>query len=271
MADFKTNVPRISLATLGLIPLGTAKFSYDRRRLRPRIVHLGLGAFYRAHGALFTEDALDAHGGDWGIVGASLKRPDQRNRLTPQGCLYTTVENGPNGQKARIVGCLLNVLVGPENPASLLNQLSDRETAIVTLTVTEKGYCHDPASGRLNTDCPEIRHDIDHPDAPQSAIGLITAALGRRKAAGLSPFTIATCDNLPNNGILLAGLVQEFALSGRKQVATEHRTAEQNRGHQCHYDHGHRQQLHTSYSLDCEPRQCLRWFEGGFSTQIESD
>jgi fructuronate reductase len=212
MAELKTSVPRLSLAMLGSARIGTARFSYDRRRLRPRVVHLGLGAFFRAHGDLFTEDMLADQDGDWGIIGASLKRPDQRDRLTPQDCLYTTVENGPNGRKARIVGCLLNVLLGPENPAALLDRLSDCETAIVTLTVTEKGYHHDPASGRLNADHLEIRHDLEHPDAPQSAVGLITAAFARRKAAGLPPFTVATCDNLPSNGVLLAGLVHEFAL-----------------------------------------------------------
>jgi hypothetical protein len=83
------------------------------------------------HGALFTEDLLADWNGDWGITGASLKRPDQRNRLTSQDCLYTAVESGPNYRQARIVGCLLNVLVGPENPAALLDRLSERETAIV--------------------------------------------------------------------------------------------------------------------------------------------
>src|ERR1700722_18196865 len=211
MISTSTNVPRLSLATLGSARIEAARFSYDRRRLRPRLVHLGLGAFFRAHGSLFTEDLLADQGGDWRIIGASLKRPDQRDRLTPQDFLYTTVENGPNGRRVRIVGCLLNVLAGPENPAALLERLSDRETAIVTLTVTEKGYHHDPASGRLNADHPEIRHDLEHPEAPQSAVGLVPRALARRKAAGLPPFTVATCDNLPSNGVLLSGLVHEFA------------------------------------------------------------
>jgi fructuronate reductase len=118
-----------------------------------------------------------------------------------------------------IVGCLLNVLVGPENPAALLDRLSDRETAVVTLTVTEKGYHHDPASGHLNADHPEIRHDLGHPEAPRSAVGLITAASARRKAAGLPPFTVATCDNLPSNGVLLAGLVHQFALPRDDKLA----------------------------------------------------
>jgi fructuronate reductase len=203
-------VARLSLTTLGSTRPGTVKFSYDRRRLRPRLVHLGLGAFFRAHGALFTEDVLTDPGVDWGIIGASLRRPDQRDRLTPQDCLYTTVENGPNDKKPRIVGCLLNVLVGAENPAELLNQLSAPETSIVTITITEKGYCHDPASRCLNVDHPDIRYDLEHWDTPRSAVGLITAALARRKTAGYPPLTVASCDNLPRNGDLLARLVREF-------------------------------------------------------------
>jgi fructuronate reductase len=136
MAELETSVPRLSHATLSSARIGTARFSCDRRRLRPRLIHLGLGAFFRAHGALFTEDVLADQDGDWGIIGASLRRPDQRNRLTPQECLYTSVENGRNGRKARIVGCLLNVLVAPENPVALLDRLSDRQTAAVTLSVT---------------------------------------------------------------------------------------------------------------------------------------
>src|ERR1700730_6249060 len=124
------------------------------------------GALVRSfeHTGLCSLGVLADQDGDWGIIGATLKRPDQRDRLTLQDCLYTSVENGRNGRKARIVGCLLNILVGPENPAALLDRLSDRETAIVTLSITEKGYHHDPASGRLNADHPEIRHDLEHPD-----------------------------------------------------------------------------------------------------------
>ena len=204
--------PRLSPATLVSARESTGVFAYDRTRLRPRIVHLGLGAFFRAHGALFTEDAMGASGeGGWGIVGASLRRPDQRDRLAPQEGLYTTVETGPDGAKARIVGCLVDMMVALEYPGALLDRLSDPATAIVTLTVTEKGYAHDPASGRLNQAHPDIRHDLEHPGAARSAVGLITEALARRRAAGRTPFTVATCDNLPGNGALLRGLVRDFA------------------------------------------------------------
>lgn len=211
---------RLSPATLRFAKEGTTRFRYDRKRLKPRIVHLGLGAFFRAHGALYTEDALAEEESDWGIIGVSLQRPDQRDRLAPQDCLYTTIENGRNGQKPRIVGCVLDVLVAPEDPQAVLDQLSDGTTAIVTLTITEKGYHHDPASGHLNTDHLEIRHDQEHPDTPLSAVGLITAALAQRKAVGLPPFTVATCDNLPSNGALLAGLVREFASLRDEKLAT---------------------------------------------------
>jgi fructuronate reductase len=207
----KKTVTRLSLATLSLANERASRFAYDRTVLRPRIVHLGLGAFFRSHGALFTEDVLANEPSDWGITGVSLQRPDQRDRLAPQDCLYTSVEKGRYGPSARIAGCILNVLVAPEDPVAVVDRLSASNTAIVTLTITEKGYHHDPASGHLNTEHAEIRHDLDHPDTPVSAVGLITAALARRMAAGLPPFTVATCDNLPNNGALLAGLVREFA------------------------------------------------------------
>ncbi len=201
---------RLSPATVSSARAEATTFRYPRAILRPRLVHLGLGAFFRAHGALYAEDLLDS-GGDWGIVGASLQRPDQRDKLRPQGCLYTAVENGPEGSRARIVGCLLDVLVAPEDPAALVTRLAASDTAIVTLTVTEKGYCHDPAAGRLDPAHPDIRHDLEHPETPRSAIGFLAAALARRHAAGQPPFTVATCDNLPGNGALLAGLVRDFA------------------------------------------------------------
>ncbi|ONG59164.1 mannitol dehydrogenase [Pseudoroseomonas deserti] len=205
-------LPRLSAALLAAVPPSpkVARPGYDRAALRPAIVHLGLGAFFRAHGVLYTEDVLNLQGGDWGVIGVSLQRPDQRDRLAPQDGLYTTMERGPAGLHARIVGALLGVLVAPEDPAAVLARLADAQTRIVSLTVTEKGYCHDPASGRLRLDHADIAHDLAQPDAPRSAVGFLAHALSRRRAAGIAPFTVLCCDNLPHNGALLAGLVQEF-------------------------------------------------------------
>lgn len=214
--------PRLCAATLAAARPAAARFAYERGRLRPRLVHLGLGAFFRAHGALFTEEVLAGEsgaGGDWGIVGASLRHPDQRERLAPQDFLYTTVANDAAGPRARLVGCLLDVLVAPASPERLVARLAAPETAIVTLTVTEKGYCHDPATGRLDAAHPAIRHDLAHPEAPGSAVGLLVAALARRRGAGLAPFTVASCDNLPANGRLLGALVRDFAALGEPGLA----------------------------------------------------
>ncbi|HET6607540.1 MAG TPA: mannitol dehydrogenase family protein [Rhodopila sp.] len=184
---------------------------YDRRTIAPGIIHLGLGAFVRAHMAVYTDDVLAIEPQDWGIVGISLLRPDQRDHLTPQDGLYTTLQRDGSGIRAAIVGCVRSVLVAPEDPGAVIAAMAAPGCRIVSLTVTEKGYCHDPAAGRLDEAHPDIRHDLANPAAPRTAVGLITAALDRRRAAGLAPFTALCCDNLPHNGRLLAGLVQDFA------------------------------------------------------------
>jgi len=191
----------------------------DRPRLRrpdvPRagtgIVHLGLGAFYRAHGAIYFAEAMEKSGGDWGIIGVSLVRPDQRDLLKPQDYAYTAVELGPDGERPQVISIINDVLVAPEDPRAVLEVMSAPTTRIVTLTVTEKGYCHEPSSGRLNRDHPDIRHDLANPAAPRSTIGFLVRGLERRRAEGTRPFTVLCCDNLPENGRVVRGIVLEFA------------------------------------------------------------
>lgn len=174
------------------------------------IVHLGLGAFFRAFGCAYVTDAMAASGGDWGITGVSLRSPDTRDALRPQGWAYTLVELGPDGRPPRVITALNDVLVAPENPRAVLHAMQDPQVRIVTLTVTEKGYCHNPATGALNPDHPDIVHDLAS-DLPISAIGFITRALQARRAAGIAPFTVLTCDNLPANGKLVRAMVLDFA------------------------------------------------------------
>jgi fructuronate reductase len=204
-------LPRLSASTLHRAAKNVRLLGYDRAALRGGIVHLGLGAFARAHLAEYTDDALARVAGDWGITGVSLQRPDQRDRLAPQDGLYTALQRDGAGTQARIIGCVQRVLVAPEVPQAVVAAMADPTCRIVTLTVTEKGYCHDPASGRLDFAHPDILADLAHPATPRSAIGLIVTALERRRAARLSPFTVMCCDNLPQNGRLLARLVDEFA------------------------------------------------------------
>ncbi|SLN19995.1 mannitol dehydrogenase family protein [Roseisalinus antarcticus] len=174
------------------------------------IVHLGLGAFFRGFGCVYVADAMAASGGDWGIVGVSLRSPAVRDALRARGWSYTSVVLDPDGEKIRDISVLNDVLVAPEDPEAVLVAMADPAVRIVTLTVTEKGYCHNPATGALNLAHPDIRHDIAN-TLPVSAPGFLVRALARRRAAGRAPFTVLTCDNLPENGRLVRGMVLELA------------------------------------------------------------
>lgn len=204
-------LPLLSASTAAHAAPGARVFSYDRDRLTPGIAHIGLGAFARAHLAEYTEDVLEACPAAWGIVGVNLRSPGQRNRLEPQDGLYTLVSRDDRGDRARIVGSVLRALAGTGDMPAILETLAAPATRIVSLTVTEKGYCHAPSTGRLDVSHPDIRHDLETAGAPRSAVGVLVAALERRRASGLSPFTVLCCDNLPHNGRLVAGLVRDFA------------------------------------------------------------
>src|SRR6187431_2699780 len=202
---------RLNQKLLSDLPKDIILPAYDRAALKPGIVHLGIGAFHRAHQAFYTEAVLNQFGGDWGIVGSSLRSASVRDQLVPQDCLYTLVERSGEGEKLQIIGAVLDTLVGPENPAALVVQMAASNIKIVSLTITEKGYCHDPATGNLNLAHPDIIHDLEHLDRPVSAIGFLVAALKQRFDQQQKAFTLLSCDNLPNNGEVLEKVVTQFA------------------------------------------------------------
>jgi fructuronate reductase len=202
---------RLSNASLGQLPPSVRRPGYDRASVTPGIVHLGIGAFHRAHHALVIDDLLASGPKDWGIVGASLRSPDTRDALLPQDCLYTVAVRSGAGTEHRVVGSILDTVVATENPQRLIALLADPTTRIVSLTITEKGYCHTPQTGELDEDHPDVVHDLRRPHAPRSAPGFIVAALARRKAAGATPFTVLSCDNLPANGATTARILNRFA------------------------------------------------------------
>lgn len=174
------------------------------------IVHLGLGAFFRAHGAIYVAESVAASGGDWGILGVNLQSSAMRDQLAPQGSTYTALELGPTGDATRHVQIVQDVLVAREDPAAVLEAMASPGVRIVSLTVTEKGYCHEPATGRLNADHPDIVHDLGH-SLPRSAPGFLVRALAVRRQRGLAPFTVLTCDNLPSNGHVVRGVTLDLA------------------------------------------------------------
>ncbi|MCJ8310713.1 MAG: mannitol dehydrogenase family protein [Rhizobiaceae bacterium] len=187
---------------------------------KPGIVHFGPGAFFRAFNAPFTDDAMRQQGvDDWGILAVSLKSAGARDSLRPQGCAYTVVELAPTSRQARRIGAICDVMVAPEDPAAVVDILSDPTIKIASLTVTEKGYCHNPSTGGLDFAHPDIAHDLADLAKPRSVLGFLVAALRQRRAQEQLPFTIMSCDNLPSNGRLLRGLVLEFASAVDAELA----------------------------------------------------
>jgi len=195
----------LGLDRLAGLPASVARPGYDPARLPIGVVHLGIGAFHRAHQAWYLDQLAagpprDGEPTAWGISGVSLRRPDVRDRLVPQGGLYTVIERDGAARRFRVIGTVREVLVAPEDPAAVLARLVDPATRLITLTITEKGYCLDPATRRLDTQHPVILADGAEPGRPVGAIGYLVEALRRIREAGTPPPTILPCDNLPSNG-----------------------------------------------------------------------
>jgi fructuronate reductase len=190
----------LSSATLAQLPQQVRKPQHDMAQLQTGIVHLGVGAFHRAHQAVYTDDVIQSGDWRWGIVGASLRAADTRDALRPQDWLYTVAEADQSGERLRIIGSLKDVVVAPESPAALISAMCQPSVKIVSMTVTEKGYCHDPATGELNESHPDVQHDLANAATPRSAPGFIARAIELRRKGNLAPFTVLCCDNLPANG-----------------------------------------------------------------------
>lgn len=200
--------PRLTLSTLAQTPSGVIRPAYDAAALRPGIVHLGVGAFHRAHQAVFTDDAITAQGGDWGIIGVSMRKPDVAHSLSPQDGLYT-VETLDREASYRVIGAVRQVLTLPYQPGRVVSAIADPATRLVTLTITEKGYCL--SGGGLDLDHPMIAHDLANPLRPSTAIGVLAAGLAARHRLRGAPLTIISCDNLMRNGQRLAEAVRAYS------------------------------------------------------------
>ncbi|TPI32206.1 mannitol dehydrogenase family protein [Mesorhizobium sp. B3-1-6] len=201
---------RLSNATLAELPPEVVVPRYDRKSVAPGIVHLGVGAFHRAHQAAYVDACLADGESDWGIVGVSLRSPDTRDALKPQDGLYTLAIRDSAGERLQVVGSIQSLLVAPEDPGAVLAALTDPRIRIVTLTITEKAYLR-AADGTLDSAHPDIVHDLANPGSPKTAHGFLAEALARRRVAGIPPFTVLCCDNLPANGATLHRLLIEYA------------------------------------------------------------
>ena len=212
---------RLSEETLSQLPSAVTCPAYDRRQVVGSIVHLGIGAFHRAHQAMFTDAVLATGDLAWGIVGAGIISADMKTALAPQDYLYTLAELGADTERVKVIGALIDLFGGPEDAAPLLAKMSDVSTRIVSITVTEKGYYLDVATGQLLLQAPAIAADLATPATPKTILGLIVQALKNRRAAGHPPFTVLSCDNLPNNGKLAKAAVLAFARAVDANAGTD--------------------------------------------------
>ena len=202
---------RLSSALLDDLAPSVERPRYAGEELAEGVVHLGLGAFHRAHQAVFLDEIAARGDMRWGVVGVSLRSPAARDTLAPQDNLYTLVERDAAGERARIMAPLERVLVAPEAPRAVVAAMAQPSVHLVTVTVTEKGYGLARGRGGLDAADPGIAADLASLGQPRTAVGLIVAALYARRDRGLPPFTTISCDNLPGNGTLLREAVLDLA------------------------------------------------------------
>ncbi len=200
---------------LPLLATAVARPSYDPAQLRQGIVHIGVGGFHRAHQAAYT-DALMNRGEalDWAICGAGLRSDDRamHDALAAQDYLYTLYELGDQPDtEVRVIGAISGMLLAEDGAEALLEKLAEPAIRIVSLTITEGGYCIDDGSGEFLAELPLVRHDLANPRTPRGVFGFLCEALRRRRDTGVPAFTVMSCDNLPHNGEVARKALLAFA------------------------------------------------------------
>ncbi len=206
-ASGEPDQPRLGAATLASLPAQVRRPAYDREATRIGVVHFGPGAFHRAHQAVYLDDLL-GEDPDWAICAVSLHNPGVRDALQPQDGLYTLALLGEQ-PSLRVVGSIREVLCAPQQRRAVMARLVDPQVRLVTLTITEKGYCLSPDG--VDAAHPDITRDLVSPEQPISAIGWLVAGLRERRERRLAPYTVLSCDNLADNGGRLRRAVLDYA------------------------------------------------------------
>ncbi len=200
---------RLSQASLGALAAHVQRPAYDWQAQACGIVHFGIGAFHRAHQAASTDAAMAAGDQGWRITGVSLRSGDVAAQLGPQDGLYTLTERSGEDARTQLIAAVRRVIVAPHDPEAVIAAIAHPDTRIASFTITEKAYLR-RADGSLDTDDPGLRADIAGAGAPRTIYGFLAAGLARRRHAGLPGLTLLSCDNLADNGRLLAALMSAY-------------------------------------------------------------
>jgi fructuronate reductase len=200
---------RLSLGCIDRLP-APARPTVDPRQLSVGVVHFGTGAFHRAHQAVYTQRAMAASGQlGWAISGNTQRSPAVADLLRPQDCLYSVTEIDGCSACTTVISAVREVFYAQEQWPEVSGRLADPAVAVVTTTVSEKGYHMHPSARRLRLDDPEVVAD-SHGRPPRTVVGQLVAGLDRRRAATGAPATVLCCDNMPGNGATLRQLVLDF-------------------------------------------------------------
>jgi mannitol-1-phosphate/altronate dehydrogenase len=218
----QADLPNVLAAPAGIRPLRDETLlhhgqqllvpTYDRSALTPAVVHFSVGGFHRSHQLLYFDELAERRlSMEWGVVGVGLHSRTMKDALAPQDYLYTVVERSPDGERARVVGVMVDYHYAPDAPGTVLELLTDERTRMVSLTITGSGYRLCPETGEFDADDVDIRWDLAAPHRPRTVFGYLVEALDRRRRAGLPPFTVVSCDNMHRNGDAARNAVVGFA------------------------------------------------------------
>lgn len=206
---------KLSNANLAALPADVARPAYDRSKVTVGIVHFGVGGFHRAHQAMYLDRLMnDGEALDWGICGVGVMPSDRRMRdaLTSQDGLYTLMVKPASGHyEAAVIGSIVDFLYAPDDPEAVLEMMAAPSTRIVSLTITEGGYNFHQVTGEFDLGNADVAHDLAAGALPKTVFGLVAEAVRRRRARGIAPFTVMSCDNIQSNGDVARKMFCAFA------------------------------------------------------------
>ncbi len=212
-------MPRLTTSSLEYLPSNVVAPEYDRSSKTVSHAHIGVGNFHRAHQAVYADDLLAGGSQKGAIIGFSMRSPRVIDALAPQDLLYSVTEVTRDGLAPRVIGSLRDTVFVPADPRAAIARLADPSVEMVTITVTEAGYCWSDETRSLDMTLPNVIHDIQHPTSPRTMPGLLVAAVARRLAERRPPLVIIPCDNIVDNGTVTRTLLTQLAAEQSSSLA----------------------------------------------------